>query len=362
MSDINKSASEPQQLSHERTLTGAAAQLLADLRQLIEGAQTRVAQRLRAELVVLNWNIGQTIRREILGGARAEYGEQIVSSLAQHLTTEYGQGFSRQNIFHMMRFAEVWPDQAQVQMLSAHLGWSHFKEILYLENGLAREFYAEMCRVERWSVRTLRERVRSMLFERTAISKLPEAAIRQDLAELRKSDRMTPQLVFRDPYILDFLGLKDTFSEADLETAMLRELERVLLEFGTDFAFIARQKRMTIGNQDFYLDLLFYHRRLARLIAVDLKLGRFEAAYKGQMELYLRWLDKYERRQEHEESPVGLILCSTKDQEQIELLQLNEGEIRVAEYLTAFPEKKLLATKLHEAAVRARQQVGTDKD
>jgi predicted nuclease of restriction endonuclease-like (RecB) superfamily len=276
-----------------------------EVRQLIENAQARSAHTLRAELVLLNWSIGQLIRREILGGTKAEYGEQVISTLARQLTADYGAGFSQQNIFHMMRFVEVWPDQAQVHALSEHLGWSHFKELLYLENGLAREFYAEMCRTERWTVRTLRERVRSMLFERTAISKLPEVSIRETLAELRETDKMTPQLVFRDPYILDFLGLKDTFSEADLETAILRELERVLLELGTDFAFIARQKRMTIGNQDFYLDLLFYHRRLARLVAVDLKLGRFEAAYKGQMELYLRWLDRYERRQEHEESPIG---------------------------------------------------------
>jgi YhcG PDDEXK nuclease domain len=147
------------------------------------------------------------------------------------------------------------------------------------------------------------------------------------------------------------------YSERDLEAAILQELEKFLLELGTDFAFLARQKRMTIGNQDFYLDLLFYHRRLARLIAIDLKLGRFEAGYKGQMELYLRWLDQNERRTEHEEAPLGLILCSAKDEEQIELLQLNQGEIRVAEYLTALPAKSILAAKLHEAVIRVREQL-----
>jgi predicted nuclease of restriction endonuclease-like (RecB) superfamily len=213
----------------------------------------------------------------------------------------------------MIRFVEAWPEQAQMATLAQHLGWSHFKEILYLENELAREFYAEMCRLERWSVRTLRDRVRSMMFERTAVSRLPEATIRQDIQQLREADRLTPELVFRDPYLLDFLGLKDAYSERDLEAAILRELEKFLLELGTDFALLARQKRMTIGYQDFYLDLLFYHRRLARLIAIDLKLGRFEAGYKGQMELYLRWLDQNERRTEHEEAPLGLILCSAKD-------------------------------------------------
>ncbi len=281
MSEITKRHPKPPGRKDRDELTDRAAKVLAEARQFIENAQARVAQTLRAELVLLNWSIGHLIGREVLRGARAEYGEQIISTLSQQLTADYGSGFSRQNIFHMMRFVEVWPDDVQVRALSEHLGWSHFKELLYLENSLAREFYAELCRAERWTVRTLRERVRTMLFERTAISKLPEASIRESLAQLRETDKMIPQLVFRDPYILDFLGLKDTFSEADLETAILRELERVLLELGTDFAFIARQKRMIIGNQDFYLDLLFYHRRLARLVAVDLKLGRFEAAYNG---------------------------------------------------------------------------------
>ena len=332
-------------------------ELAADLRSLIEEARLRVARTVNAELVVLYWEVGNRIRRDILGDGRAEYGNRIVSTLSGQLTAEFGAGFSRQNLFHMIRFVEAWPDRSQVTTLAQHLGWSHFKEILYLENELARQFYAEMCRLERWSVRTLRDRVRSMMFERTAISRLPEATIRQDLQQLRDADRLTPELVFRDPYLLDFLGLKDAYSERDLEAAILQELERFLLELGSDFAFVARQKRMTIGNQDFYLDLLFYHRRLSRLIAIDLKLGRFEAGYKGQLELYLRWLDQNERRAEHEEAPLGLILCSAKDEEQIELLQLNQGEIRVAEYLTALPAKNLLGAKLHAAVIRAREQL-----
>jgi predicted nuclease of restriction endonuclease-like (RecB) superfamily len=353
----NRRKSEDQNRDRAITEPRAFGELAADIRRLIEATRVRVAQTVNAELVLLYWQIGARIRRDILGQVRADYGEQIVSTLSRQLTEEYGTGFSRQNLFHMIRFAEAWPDQTQVAGLGQQLGWSHFKEILYLENELARQFYTEMCRLERWSVRTLRDRVRSMMFERTAISRLPEATIRQDLQQLREADRLTPELVFRDPYLLDFLGLKDTYSERDLESAILRELERFLLELGTDFAFIARQKRMTIGDQDYYLDLLFYHRRLGRLIAIDLKLGRFEAAYKGQMELYLRWLDQNERRAEHEDSPLGLILCSAKNKEQIELLQLNRGEIRVAEYLTALPEKKLLAAKLHDAVIRGREQL-----
>ena len=204
-------------------------------------------------------------------------------------------------------------------------------------------------------VRTLRTKIRGMLYERTAISRKPEELARQELEALRTEDRMSPDLVFRDPYLLDFLGLADTYSEQDLEAAILREIERFLLELGTDFAFIARQKRITIGKEDFYLDLLFYHRGLQRLVAIDLKLGRFSAAYKGQMELYLRWLDKHERKS-WEEAPIGLILCSEKDQEQIELLQMTQGEIRVAEYLTELPSQSVLQAKLREAVRAAREQ------
>ena len=359
MSELNKPGPEDEKTNAELALVTppVIGELAADLRRLIEATRARVAQSVNAELVMLNWQIGNRIRRNILAEMRAGYGEQIVSTLSRQLAAEYGAGFSRQNLFHMIRFVEAWPHETEVAGFAQHLGWSHFKEILYLEDQLARQFYVEMCRRERWSVRTLRERVRGMLFERTAISRLPEATIRQDLEQLHETDRLTPELVFRDPYLLDFLGLKDAYSERDLEAAILKELERFLLELGTDFAFVARQKRMTIGDQDFYLDLLFYHRRLARLIAIDLKLGRFEAGYKGQMELYLRWLDQNERRTEHEDAPIGLILCSGKDEEQIELLQLNQAEIRVAEYLTALPAKNVLAAKLHDAVIRVREQL-----
>ncbi len=333
------------------------AQLLGDLTQLIESTRQRVARTVNSELVLMYWKIGARIRQEILGEERAVYGEQIVSTVSRQLTAACGSGFSRQNLFHTIRFAEAWPSETEAAELARHMGWSHFKEILYLENPLQRKFYAEMCRLERWSVRTLRDRVRSMLFERTAISRRPEALIRQELEQLRESDRLSPDLVFRDPYFLDFLGLADTFSERNLETAILRDIERFLLEIGTDFGFLARQKRMTIGGQDYYLDLLFYHRGLARLVAIELKLGRFEAAYKGQMELYLRWLDKHERHADSENAPIGLILCAEKNEEQIELLQLNEGEIRVAEYLTALPARAVLEAKLHDAVQRARARL-----
>jgi len=338
----------PEHLDSER--------LLRDVCTLVEKSRYCLAQAVNSELVLLYWQIGRRIWEEILTEDRADYGKRVVEALRDSLKSEYGSGFSRRNLFNMIRFAEAYQDSEIVQTLSAQLSWSHFIEIIYLKDPLQQQFYAEMARMERWSVRTLRRKMQGMLFERTAISRKPEELARQELEALSAEDRMTPDLVFRDPYLLDFLGLEDTYSEHDLEAAILRELERFLLEIGTDFSFIARQKRMTVGGKDFYLDLFFYHRSLHRLVAIELKLGGFDPAHKGQMELYLRWLDRYERRK-GEEPPIGLILCSEKNREQIELLQLDQGEIRVAEYLVELPPKGLLEAKLHEAIRLARGQV-----
>ncbi len=252
------------------------------------------------------------------------------------------------------RFYESFPDEPIVATLSTQLGWSHFVEILPIKTQLAREFYAEMCRVERWPVRTLRQKISGMLYERTALSKNTEAVIKAELENLREG-QMTPDMVFRDPYFLDFLGLQGAFSEKDLENAILREMERFLLELGSGFTFVARQKRMSIGKDDFYLDLLFYHRFLRRLVAIELKLDSFKPHHTGQMELYLRWLDKHERSA-GEESPIGMILCAGADAEQVELLQLDGKSIRVAEYLTELPPMELLRSRLHLAIKLAREQ------
>jgi predicted nuclease of restriction endonuclease-like (RecB) superfamily len=228
------------------------------------------------------------------------------------------------------------------------LGWSHFVEIVPLKDNLQRDFYAEMCRVEQWSVRTLRAKIQGMLFERTALSRKPNELAKQELHSLRDEDRLSADLVFRDPYLLDFLGLKETYSEANLEAAILREIEQFMLELGAGFCFVARQKRITIDADDYHLDLLFYHRKLRRLVAVDLKLGKLQAGDKGQMELYLRWLEKY-ATEPGEETPLGLILCADKGDEQVELLQLDKSGIRVATYLTELPPRPLLEQRLHEA-------------
>lgn len=322
--------------------------LVADIRQLIEETRAAVASTVNAGLTVLYWRVGKRISEELLKGKRAEYGEKILPTLSARLVAEYGRGWGARNLADMIRFAEVLPDPQILQTLCAKLSWSHFRELITIEDALKREFYIEMCRVEGWSVRTLRKKIDAMLYERTALSKKPEEVARAELDALRKEDRMSPDLVFKDPYILDFLGLQDRYLEKDLEDAILREIESFLLELGTGFAFLARQKRIQIDHDDFHIDLLFFHRPLNRLIAIELKLGGFKAAYKGQMELYLRWLNKHERQPE-EEAPLGIILCAGKKQEQIELLELDKSGIHVAEYLTALPSREILQQKLRAA-------------
>lgn len=339
----------------KRSSANLQASLLADVRALIDQTRDLTARAVNSALVLLYWNIGDRIRREILQEKRAGYGEQIVSTLSRQLVMEYGRGFADKNLRRMVQLAEVFPTRDIVVTLSRQLGWSHFVALIPLEDRLKRDFYAEMCRVERWSVRTLRQKIKGMLFERTALSRKPEKLAAQELDKMRTTDRLSPDLVFRDPYFLDFLGLKDTYSEKDLEAGIVREIESFLLELGVGFTFVARQKRIVIDGEDFYLDLLLYHRKLRRLVALDLKLGRFEAADKGQMELYLRWLDKHEREPD-EDSPLGLILCESAGTEQVELLELDKSGIRVATYLTELPAKALLEEKLRAAAELARKR------
>jgi predicted nuclease of restriction endonuclease-like (RecB) superfamily len=331
-----------------------SAKLLGDLRALIDRARESVARAVNSGLVILYWQIGKRIREDVLRNERAEYGEQIVSTLGRQLSLEYGKGFSEKCIRHTIRFAEAFPDLEIVSTLWRQLGWSHFKEIIYINDPLKRDFYAEMCRQERWSVRTLHEQIGVMLYERTGISKKPAELIKKELREIR-AGKQSPDMVFRDPYCLDFLGLKDTYSEKDLESAILRHIQQVMTELGSDFAFIARQKRITLDNEDYYMDLLFYHRGMQCLVVVELKLDKFKPADKGQVELYLRWLEKYDMRA-GEKPPAALILCAAKGEEMIELLQLKESRIRVAQYLTQ-SQRQVLKEKLHHAIDAAREQL-----
>lgn len=330
--------------------------LHTEVRELILAARQQVAQAVNTGLTLAYWQVGERIRREVLNQKRAGYGREIIQTLSGKLTVEFGPGFSRSNLAGMVRFAELFPDSSIVQTLSAQLGWSHFTLLLRVKDPLAREFYAEMGRLERWNVRTLRDRIASQLYLRTALSKKPEALARAELASLREENRLSPDLVFRDPYVLDFLQLKESYAERDLEAAILDDIEAFLLELGEGFTFVARQKRMTVDGVDHYLDLLFYHRRLHRLFAVELKLGAFKPADKGQMELYMAWLRENEQV-EGEQNPVGLILCADRNDETVRLLGLNEGPVRVASYLADVLPRRELEKKLHDAVHRARARL-----
>jgi predicted nuclease of restriction endonuclease-like (RecB) superfamily len=330
--------------------------LLTDICQLIDSTRTRVASAINSELSFLYWNIGKRIHLEILQAQRAEYGIEVIKQLADKLTAEYGRGWGEKQLRHCLVFAEIFPDETIVYALRRQLSWTHLRTLMYIKDDIKRNFYTEICKNEGWSSRQLQERIKAMLYERTAISKKPDETIQQELKILREEKDLSLDLVFRDPYLLDFLGLSDSYSEKDLESAILVELQRFVIEMGNDFAFMSRQKRISIDNRDYYIDLLFYHRRLKRLVAIDLKIGEFEAGYKGQMELYLRYLEKHEMLPD-ENSPIGLILCTGKNEEHVELLQLEKSNIRVAEYLTQLPSVKFLQKKLHQSIEIARQKI-----
>jgi len=285
--------------------------LLTDVRQLIEAARQRVAQTVNAELTQLYWQVGRCISRELLKRQRADYGKQVMAALARQLTADFGKGWSEQQLRHCVRLAAVFAQDLILSTLRRELTWSHIKTLIYIEELFKRDFYLEICRVEHWSVRQLQERINSLLFERTAIFKKPEETIRQDIDLLRNQGQLSPDLTFRDPYELDFLELSDSYSERDLESAILVEMQRFIIGLDSDFTFLAPQKRIRINNRDYYIDLLFYHRRLRRLVAIELKMGEFEAAHKGQMELYLRYLEKHDQL-EGETTPIGLICALAK--------------------------------------------------
>lgn len=330
--------------------------LFLEIKSLVEQSKQELAYSVNFTLSMLYWEIGRKIVTEVLNSERAEYGKEIIQKLSKNLTSEFGGSFSEKNLRRMIQFAELFPKKEIVVSMIRQLSWTHILVILPIKDPLKREFYIEMCKIEKWSVRTFRERVNSMLYERTAISKKSEQTIKNELNLLKNEQSLNPDLVFRDPYFLDFLGLKETYSEKDLESSILAELQKFIIEFGNDFAFLARQKRITIDSRDYYIDLLFYHRRLKSLVAIDLKLGEFEAGFKGQMELYLRYLEKYEKV-EGENMPIGLILCSGKNDEHVELMQLDKSNIKVADYLTELPPQELLERKLHKAVETAKIRI-----
>ena len=331
--------------------------LFEQIKNLIEQTKQNVAISVNSSLTMMYWEIGNKINQDILKNQRAEYGKEIVVTLSRQLQDNFGKGFDEKNLRRMMQFANAIEKQ-KVVTLSRQLSWSHFLALLPLQESLKIEFYAQMSIVQNWGVRTLRERIDSMLYERTALSKQPEELIKYELDNI-KEEEFSKDMILKDPYLLDFLEINDRYLEKDLEDAILRSIEQFIFELGVGFSFIERQKRIIIDGEDFKIDLLFYNRKLKRLIAIDLKIGRFKAEYKGQMELYLKWLSKYEK-EEGENEPLGIILCADKKEEQIELLELEKSGIHVAQYLTILPPKDVLEAKLHQAIESAKAKYFID--
>jgi len=336
-------------MSTSKNITLPDQYLAEEISKLIEESQSRALIQANSTITLLFWHIGNRINKEILNNKRAHYGKQIVVSLAQQLSVKYGRSFEEKNLRRMVQFAEQFSDNQIVVTLSRQLSWSHILILLPLKDNEAKIFYANTVATQSLGVRELRKKIANKEFERSAIANIQNTSNHPGIHDN-----------FKDPYFLDFLGLKQTYLEKDLEQAILRELEAFILELGKGFAFVERQKRMIIDNEDFHLDLLFYHRNLRRLVAVELKLGKFEAKHKGQMELYLKWLDRYEKK-EGELPPIGLILCAESSREQIELLEMHKDGIMVAEYWTELPPKKELEQKIHNIMIEAKERIQRNK-
>lgn len=329
--------------------------LYNDVCEIIDRARVRVATYVNTEVCLTNWYVGKRIKEDVLFNRRAEYGKQIVKNLSIKLIHRYGNGWSEKKLRHCLRAAYTFSEEDIVSATQRQLTWTHLKTLMYIKDPLARQFYVLMTDIEHWDTRTLADKIDKQLYERTAISRKPEELIKRELEQVKQSNELLPDLVFRSSYFLDMLGLPDIFSESDLEATILTQIQEFIKELGSDFTFVDRQKRITVDAVDYYIDLLFFHRGLRKLVAVDLKLGKFKPEYEGQMLLYLRYLNKNERK-EWEESPIGLILCSEGNTEHIEYLMLDEeSPIKVAQYYTKLPDKKLLSEKLQRAIAIARE-------
>ncbi len=330
-------------------------QLYNDLCGIIDDVRGRIATYVNTGVCLTNWYVGKRIKEDVLYNQRADYGKQILKNIAKQLINKYGSGWGYEKLKHCVRSAYLFSEDEIRYATSTQLNWTHLRILMAVSDNLARQFYMEMCNIERWSTRTLEEKIDEQLYERTAISRRPEEVIKQELQKVRKTHAVVPDLVFRSSYFLDMLGLPDMFSEEELETAVLNQVEEFMHELGSDFTLVERQKRITVDAVDYKMDLVFFHRTLRRFVVVDLKLGKFKPSYEGQMLLYLRYLNKNERH-DWEESPIGIILCSEGNTEHIEYLMLDESSpIKVAQYYTQLPDKKVFAERLQRAIAIAKE-------
>lgn len=336
--------------------------LYKGIEELIVTTSHKVAITLNTQITYLYWSIGRAIATDMQYQTYSQYGKQILATLSQRLSMKYGRGYNYSALTRMLNVYRTYSDENMFATLSQTLSWSHFVELISIADDAKRHYYQQMCQMQHWSVRQLRSQQDAMSYERSVIAVKSEVGtlntlpVSGDIMEANITD-----VVFKSSYVLDFLGLSGLYSEKELEDAIVVNLEKFILELGQGFAFLERQKRISIDSIDYYIDLLFYHRKLKRLVAIDLKLGKFKPEYKGQMELYLKYLQRYEM-QEGEETPIGLLLCSEGNSEHVEIMMLGEENIKVAQYLTKLPEKQWFIDKLNRSIAIAKEYIcQTDK-
>jgi predicted nuclease of restriction endonuclease-like (RecB) superfamily len=336
----------------------AYSSVLCALVGLMEAARSAAARSVNAIMTATYWEIGRRIvELEQRGESRAEYGKQIIERLAKDLSDRFGRGFQKSNLFQMRAFYLTYPHLGQsfssetlspeiFQTLSGKfpLPWSHYVKLLSVKSPEARAFYEAEALRSGWSVRQLTRQVNTQYYERALLSRNKAAMLEQGTV-LRPEDAVPPEEELKDPFVLEFLGLKDQYSENDLEEALIHHIESFLLELGGDFTFVGRQRRLRIGDQWFRVDLLFFHRRLRCLVIIDLKLGEFSYADAGQMHMYLNYARKH-WTYPGENPPVGLILCNKKNEAVAYYALEGLSNILAAEYQTALPDEKLLAAEL----------------
>ena len=350
----NDAVQQRQNESPDAAIIGQVSGRLYDgVVEIIDKARKQVAVYVNAQTSMTFWNVGSFIINDMEYQAYSAYGQKILATLSQKLMARYGKGYTYSALTRMMNVAKLYGNKEMFATLSQTLTWSHFIELITIKDDTKRLFYQQMSIAEHWSVNQMRCKQDEMAYERSLIAVKPDDAIVSTL------ERITPQhveadVVLKSSYVLDFLGLSGCYSEDELEGAIARQLENFILELGQGFAFLERQKRFTIDGTDYYLDLLFYHRKLKCLVALDLKLGKFKPQYKGQMELYLKYMQKYDM-QEGENSPIGLLLCSEGNTEHIELMMLGEEQIKVAQYLTCLPDKQWFIDKLNRSILIAKE-------
>jgi predicted nuclease of restriction endonuclease-like (RecB) superfamily len=374
-------------LAISQTTSGEYGGLVGEIAELLEAARRATSRTVNALMTATYWEIGRRIVEfEQRGAERAEYGEELLSKLSTDLRGRFGRGFSRFNLGRFRAFYLAFPDKeiratlslefpgekrATVSLKSREtvptldrlagafpLPWSHYVRLLTIKNELARAFYHREALRGGWSVRQLDRQIASQFYERTALSRNKNAMLRKG-AVARAGDSISADEEVRDPLVLEFLGLKDEYSESDLEEALLRHLEIFLLELGGDFAFIGRQRRLRIGGEWYRVDLLFFHRKLRCLVVIDLKVGKFTHADAGQMHLYLNYAREH-WTQPDENPPVGLILCAEKDDAIAKYaLEGLPNKVLAREYKLTLPNEKLLAAEIEKT--RERLEKGSRK-